>query len=976
MMSSSQPICVYDSKKHEETNSIQIYNNVNISNLASNKQLLNYKKSFKPNVQILLNIFTKQNVSGFNVVHLNIQSMHAHIDELRCDLAPLNIEAVLLSETWLKTSHSANMIKVEGYNIFRCDRRVVLNNGDVKRGGGVAILLKKSYKSKILSTSENIREHSCEFMFLEVSSGGRKLLLGCVYKPNRCTDLCDLYEKLEVLCPLYNIVLIGGDFNLNLLDSDRLVTDFKTKTNIFNLKFINIDCTTHLNSLIDHFLVCDLNHVIKYHQIQAPAYSKHDLLYVCIDFTQSTTAEETSVTFRNFKNIDNSHLQTDLSNVDWNSILMLPIEDCISGFSQIFHNLLNKHAPLMTKIILNKINPWMTTQIMNLRIRRDSAYKVWKRNRHSSRSSVLYSNFTAIRNQLTTLIRITKKNYYSPKLDLSLSSKVLWKNLRSIGVGDKCEDKSDILPNILKESFFPINSSESSRNIVPERSAPAFNFHAVTTSDVIIAMYSIKSSAVGLDEICPRFLKLILPYSINFLTDLVNRCLSESVFPEAWKVAKVIPVAKKSGGFRPISLLPYLSKIMEKVMASQINGFVTTNNLMNELQSGFRKSHSCKTAVLKVVDDLTNIADSRQIAALVLIDFTKAFDTVNHDVLIKKLKSRFGFDDCAIDLMKCYLHDRKSVIYSCNEWSDYVSINSGVPQGSILGPLLYCLYVDDITSCFKKLSVHCYADDTQLYIGFKKTSICEAISDINLEREILNTGAKNNYLHINASKSQCVLISYLNLDISALPPVTLDGNIIEYVTKVNNLGYIINNKLKWNDLVNKSCKSIFYGLRCLWNCANVLSSEVRSRIVQSLLGHHIFLSDVVIGNLDSMNKANLQKAFNAMTRFVFGLRRFDHISHLNDKIFGFTLDKLLIFKRQIFLFNLIQSKEPRYLFDKIKFFQSRRCDKVIILPSFNYSRTRNTFFINDIIFWNTLPNNIKNCRTLNEFKHKLTIFLN
>ena len=382
-----------------------------------------------------------------------------------------------------------------------------------------------------------------------------------------------------------------------------------------------------------------------------------------------------------------------------------------------------------------------------------------------------------------------------------------------------------------------------------------------------------------------------------------------------------------------------------------------------------------ETAILHVIDDITRLIDDKQIAFLLLIDFSRAFDTVNHQMLLEKLKMRFGFSISAIQLMTSYLSNRSSIIYSNNEQSHLISLSKGVPQGSILGPLLYCLYVEDIGSSFEKLNMHCYADDTQLYIGCQKDCIAETTTIINEELQNFSAWAEFNSLKINAQKSHCIIISKSAINVSTLPSISLNGDVIDYVSKVNNLGYVINERLDWSGQINRCSQSIFFGLRCLWNSAAVLPTGTKLKLVQTLLGHHIHSADVIVGQLDSANFMQLNKAFNAMTRFVFNLRRFDHVSHVSSEIFGFTLEKLLLYKRQIFLFNLIRTKEPRYLFDKLEFVQSTRLHLNIKVPRFHYRSTGLSFFINDIIYWNSLPQHIKNSTCLADFKRKLSLVI-
>ena len=212
-------------------------------------------------------------------------------------------------------------------------------------------------------------------------------------------------------------------------------------------------------------------------------------------------------------------------------------------------------------------------------------------------------------------------------------------------------------------------------------------------------------------------------------------------------------------------------------------------------------------------------------------------------------------------------------------------------------------------------------------------------------------------------------------NIARVMPVVLDNNNIKFVKKVNNLGFIINDKFSWSDQINKSCSSIFSGLRSLWHVASILPTDTKLKLVQALLGHHITAGDVITGKLNSENTRSLQRAFNAMTRFVFNLRKYDHISHLSDKIFGLDMVDLLQFRRQVFLFNLIRNKEPDYLYEKLQFFSSHRLSNNIRMPQHQHASSALSFFVHEPHFWNSLPREVKSSSNLKNFKTKLLSIL-
>lgn len=906
-----------------------------------------------------------------NIIHLNAQSLYAHIDDFRSDLQSCSTDIALVSETWLKTCHSDGMISVGGYNILRNDRP------DYKRGGGVAIYFRNSFKCNLISKSFFL-ENCCEFVLCEIFNKYDQILIGCVYKPPNCTSLQNFFDQLHLLCGKYINIVIGGDFNIDILQQCNLVDDYKFQVASSGLSFVNTTTPTHFQqspTLLDHIHVSDISLVRQYQQLSAPAYSKHDLLYLSLYFNSQKPIAAT-YNYRNFNGIDDVLLLNNLNNINWHGALQLSVHDCVQFMEQAINKLFDDHVPLIQKKASVFINPWMTSEIYQLRRRRDLAYVFWKRHKSDSDCMVSRQNYTNIRNLLTSKIRNAKTTYYSRKLEPHQSSKTLWKELRSIGVKEKCQQSCELDPNSLINSFFPSVQAPQSQLEILYRSSSHFEFHAVTPADVIFAIRSLKSNAVGLDGVSLKFVKYILPAIINFLTDVFNRCFAERTFPNTWKIAKVIPVPKKgSSEFRPISILPCLSKVFEKLISKQITYHLNNNKLFNKLQSGFRRYHSCKSAVLHITEDIRAALDDNKALILVLIDFSKAFDTIIHSILADKLILRFGFTEQSADLIRSYLQGRRSFISSNNSLSTSISNVRGVPQGSILGPLLFCMYIDDMSYAFNNTTPHYYADDTQIYKACELNNLPEAVSLLNKDLINIWNWSNENGLSINARKTQCIVFSRKCIDVDALPPIIVNGAPINYIDKVNNLGILMCSNFKWNDEITKNTKTIYFGLRCLWNNASILPTGTKLKLVQSLLCPFLSSSEVVTGKLSGENFRCLQRAFNSMIRFVHNLKKFDHISNFKNSIVGLPLEKFLSFRRLVFLFNIILNKEPEYLYQKLAFLQSNRRGVLLQVPSHRFALSDNCFFINETIAWNQLPIEIRSSSTSSKFMDKLKKYL-
>jgi hypothetical protein len=217
-----------------------------------------------------------------------------------------------------------------------------------------------------------------------------------------------------------------------------------------------------------------------------------------------------------------------------------------------------------------------------------------------------------------------------------------------------------------------------------------FKFHAVDEIAILTAIRSIKSNAVGDDGIPLKFIKIMIPVILPFICHIINSCLVNSEFPSQWKISKVIPIAKVAhpktiNDMRPISILSVLSKVLEVIMKNQINEYLDNHKLFISFQSGFCSKHSTTTAMLNIIDDISSYLDENQAVFLVLLDFSKAFDMLSHDILLQKLEGLFNFSKQAIKMIHNYLTNRSQYVSYCNEISAPVDTHCGVPQGSVLG---------------------------------------------------------------------------------------------------------------------------------------------------------------------------------------------------------------------------------------------------------------------------------------------------
>lgn len=409
-------------------------------------------------------------------------------------------------------------------------------------------------------------------------------------------------------------------------------------------------------------------------------------------------------------------------------------------------------------------------------------------------------------------------------------------------------------------------------------------------------------------------------------------------------------------------------------MAEQVVGHLDRKSLLYPFQSGFRTNHSCSTAMVKIMDDIRLNFDNGDLTILCLLDFSKAFDRVDHHILCCKLRHYFGFSHRAVNLIKDYLSNRLQRVVVGSNQSGLKDVQSGVPQGSILGPILFCMYVNDLPKICTNVSIHLYADDVQFYLSRPPGLIEDLVCRINEDLSAIYGWSVANRLLLNAAKTQLILISSSSFDTETIPPIFLSDNRLSFVDNITTLGFKLNRNLSCSNHINYIVGRIYGGLRKLWLSQAFTPLETRLKLLKTLIIPLICYAETVYCKLDSVSQNKLQVAFNNSVRYVYGLRRYDHITQYNFLALGCSLLQFLNARKLIFLQNLISTKKPAYLFEKLQFAQSQRTLNLII-PTYQYLNSSRLFFVCTTKLWNALPADIKRINCSKLFKNKILKFL-
>ena len=384
-------------------------------------------------------------------------------------------------------------------------------------------------------------------------------------------------------------------------------------------------------------------------------------------------------------------------------------------------------------------------------------------------------------------------------------------------------------------------------------------------------------------------LKICVEELLPTITKIVNASLSSCTLPDSMKEALVTPLLKKASldpevlkNYRPVSNLSFVSKIIEKVVATRLNEHLSRNNLMEDMQSAYRQFHSTETALLRVKNDIIIALDQRKMVSLVLLDLSAAFDTIDHNILLRRMESRFGIAGSCLEWFRDYLSNRCQIIDIDNKVSEPKIFNFGVPQGSVLGPIFFTMYtapVGDITRRHGTMH-HFYADDTQLYVILNpRQDFSAQLQSLNQCVDDIRMWMRLNMLKLNDDKTEVLLIGSNN-SLNHLRSVSVKvGNAsVTSSQSVTNLGCIFDSRLNMNDFTIRKCQSTTFHLRSIYRARKYLTTDATKSLIHAFVTSRLDYANSLLYDVPLAQLNRLQKIQNFAARVISKTHRFDHIS--------------------------------------------------------------------------------------------------
>ena len=718
----------------------------------------------------------------FSLIHFNARSLYKNFDSICEYLMSLDFSFSIIgiTETWM--FNRPEIFSLSGYKFVQSARL----SG---RGGGVAFFVHNMLNFRIL---ENITFNidGVESLFIEtVSSTNKNIIIGVVYrKPSsNAADFVNEFENImHTISRNHKTCYIMGDFNLNLLDFAKVSNVSNFLDMFFSFGFyplfnkptrISKDSATLLDNIFTNS-----THENNLSGICISDISDHFPIFHISSLSECIDKVNAKCFVRNITSTSVTLLTNDLKVFDWNIVLHLDdVNIAYETFLNKFLFLCDRHMPIHPKENKHRTKikkPWITRDILKSIKKNNVLYGLYK----SDPSVHNKFNYTQHRNKLNSLKRCAKRKYYFDKIKAVKSDlRKTWNVVNSILSKKKCTapqklhhngitvDKPSEIANVFNNHF--VNVGESLLRSIPDSHSSysdylqgnfvqSLFFKPATESEVLNIVNKMPNgNSSGYDDINTHLLKSVIKFLLIPLTHICNLSLTNGVFPSNMKIAKIIPLFKKGDtdsvdNYRPISVLPSFSKILERLVFNRLSNFLTHFNVLSNDQYGFRKDCSTGLAVLDLYDKIIRYVDVNKHAICVFMDLSKAFDTIPHDILLAKLRF-YGVRGLPHKWFCSYLADRKQYTSVNSHNSVYETILHGVPQGSILGPLLFLIYINDIVNCSSFCKFTLFADDTTILAS--NQDFDRLIDDLNINLKCVYEWLICNKLSLNISKTKFMI---------------------------------------------------------------------------------------------------------------------------------------------------------------------------------------------------------------------------
>ena len=730
-------------------------------------------------------------------------------------------------------------------------------------------------------------------------------------------------------------------------------------------------------------------------------------------------AVETRTICKTLKDVDYQFINEVLGEANW-------------GYEAGEHDI-NKVADTYVNNIVNSINlvapkrevkvnprlkpkPWFNGSVVESQKRRDDAYvKAQLTNKDED-----WSIYKVNRNNFVTHLRSEKQKFYLDKIDSNRhDSREMWKTLKQVIDEHKNvsnlhssrpisfeADSSEVNVNVANKfnKYFVnsinniVNSIEEPELVLPdmkdctkENSDLLDSFKPITLEQLKTVIFSLPSKKGTNEGISMEVIKKTFWRCGHALLNIINMSIVTGEVPMNWLLSEIVPIPKISKAntpeeFRPINMLPAYEKILEKVIYNQLLEYVYDSDILHQNQSGFRRGHSCETAIQLVMEKWLKDLEDGNIIVAVFLDFKRAFETINRVRLLHKL-SNYGIRGNALKWFRSYLTGRRQVTRYCNERSDEAYINYGVPQGSVLGPLLFILYINDIFNVNQdelRIFINLFADDT--LVSFTGNCLKDACTLLNCFLKRLLDWLRSNKLKLNVNKTKCMLITTSKvvknriLSENPVQDIMVDGTSIEFVNEFKYVGIVIDEHLSLKNNVNYVIKKMSKKIGFLARASKFLSYHTRLLIFKCIILPHLDYCSTMLWGVDNVSLDALQRLQSKGLKIVLKCDRFTPTKEVLERVNMLSVKQRITLNVLVFVHKLEQGILPEYLCKMIHHNKSNcrpnlRNNNHLSIARRKTVRSMHSIFYSGLRLYNEVEPDIKNTKDTHKFKENCLAFV-
>ena len=681
------------------------------------------------------------------------------------------------------------------------------------------------------------------------------------------------------------------------------------------------------------------------------------------------------------------------------------LDDRVRNFNNALASSLDVVAPVQTKqIIIQRTVPWYTDEARDLKKCMRRRETIWRKYRRDD----TWLAFKVARSKYRAELNRAKREILSDKVrECGNDTRKLYALVNALtGAPNNvnplpdCNNYEQLAEEFASHFMNKINNIRDSFDVFPKYNPPfrhipkLTQFNRVTVGEVEEMVNNMQAKACDSDPVPAKVFKEIAPLIVDEIAEIVNISLTEGDFATSWKVATIKLLLKKPSlepllkNYRPVSNLTFMSKLLERCMLKQFNRHTEQYQLMPSYQSAYRQNHSCETSLVKLTNDILWSMEEQCITAVLALDLSAAFDTVDHDILLQVLRNQYGIDGKALKWYDSYLRPRSCMVQVKGETSAQQPLEFSVPQGSCGGPVLYSAYASTLGLVVSPpLKINGFADDHSINISFKaKDHDLEENCIIRLENcaVAINDWMNQNRLKMNLDKTDFILFGSPKL----LPSCSTDninvcGDQVSRCDRIKLLGIWLDSNLNFKHQITIKCRTAILNIQKLKYIINVLNPDAARLIVHGMVMSHLDYSNALYFGLPENSIKKLQRVQNMAAKVILGKRRSDSSRDCLKALHWLPVWERIEYKILTLVFKCIVGEAPTYLIEMIQErdmhregLQSNGDFKSLTVPQTRRQTfVARSFSVAGPTLWNSLPNTIKQSNTVEGFKVKLKTFL-